>query len=87
MTNFTGMTILELAEYFAEGENLIASEDELSERFDEDILPHVIILYGADDSIAIREAFNDWSDSLCKDGELHESQYNAYCYTGSHADD
>lgn len=87
MTNFSGVTILELAEAFAEENGLIASEDELSERFDEEILPLVIEQYSEDDNIAIREAFNDWSDSLCKDGEIHESQYNTYCYVGSHADD
>ena len=86
MNGFNGITILELAEAYAEENNLIASEEELSERFDEDVLPQVIAQYGEDDSIAIREAFNDWSDALHKDGELHESQYNEYCYVGRLAD-
>lgn len=87
MTYTNNLSELELAEYYAENENLIASEEELSERFDSDILPLVIEQYGEDDTIAISQAFNDWSDSLCKDGELHPSQYNQYCYVGKHGDE
>lgn len=78
-------TTLEMVEYIAEQEGWIASEDELSERFDSDIAPHVIAEYGADDEPAISEAFNNWSDSLCKDGELHPEQYDSYCYVGQYA--
>lgn len=32
--------------------------------------------YGEDDEIAINEGFNDWTDSLCKDGDISERTYN-----------
>ena len=79
--------MLEVIELYAEDNNMIASEDELSKRFDEEILPLVVEQYGEDDGPAIAEAFNDWTDSLCKDGEIHELQYNAYCYVGRLSDD
>ena len=82
MTNFNKVDLLEIVEYWADSENLISSEEELSERFDSDILPLIIEQCGEDDEPAINEGFNDWSDSLCKDGELHEEQYNNYCYVG-----
>jgi len=75
-------TTLAMAEYVAESEGWIASEDELSELFDAEIAPFVIEQYGEDDVTAMNESFNDWTDTLCSDGELHESQYNAYCYVG-----
>ncbi len=79
-------TILELAEYVAEMENAISSEQELSDRFDEMLKEtDFFSTYDRDDLIAVRETFNDWSDGLCKDGEIHESQYNEYEYVGDYA--
>lgn len=77
---------LEMVELYAEDNDQIASEDELSKRFDEEILPLVLENYSEDDSVAINEAFSDWADSLCKDGEIHPAQYNAYEYVGRLAD-
>lgn len=74
--------MLEVVELYAEDNGMIASEDELSKRFDAEVLPSVIEQYGEDDEPAISEAFNNWTDSLCKDGEIHEEQYNSYCYVG-----
>jgi hypothetical protein len=79
--------LLEMVELYAEDNGQIASESELSERFDRDVLPDVIAQYGESDSVAINEAFNDWTDSLCTDGELHPAQYDSYCYVGRLADD
>ena len=80
-------SMLEIVEFFASENNLISSEYELSERFDSDILPSIIETYGVkgesfSDDPMVSEAFNDWSDMLCKDGELHSEQYNQYCYVG-----
>lgn len=75
-------TTLEMVEHIAESESWIASEDELSERFDSEIAPLVITQYGENDEPAINEAFNDWTDSLCTDGEIHPAQYDSYCYVG-----
>ncbi len=35
-----------------------------------------------DDGPAFNEAFSNWTDGLCKDGRLHELQYNNYVYVG-----
>lgn len=84
--NWNNVDLLEIVELYAEDNGMIASEDELSKLFDEEILPYVIEQYSEDDEIAINESFNDWTDSLCKEGELHPEQCNAYCYTGRLAD-
>lgn len=73
---------LEHVEYFAKLSRLIASEQRLSDLFDENVLPYILETYGEDDTVAISEAFNNWSDSLCKDGEIHPLQYSEYCYVG-----
>lgn len=78
---------LEMVELYAEDNGQIASESELSKRFDEEVLPGVLEHYSESDSVAINEAFNDWTDSLCKDGEIHPAQYDSYCYVGRLADD
>lgn len=78
---------LELSEYIAanvyKGE-AYESEEALSAAFDETIAPLVIEQYGADDDAAMREAFNDWSDSECRDGRLSFAQYDNYCYVGKY---
>ena len=82
-------TTLELVEEIATYENWISSEDQLSEKFDTDIAPDIIkgmgveyiAKYGVDKPM-LTEAFNNWSDSLCKDGTIHAEQYNNYSYIG-----
>jgi len=81
---FTGVTDLELAEAYAEANNGYDSEEAVSEAFDSAVAESVIAQFGEDDEIAMREAFNNWTDSLTKDGDLHISQYNAYCYVGKY---
>lgn len=49
----------------------------VQECFEEFILPYVIKQYGADDEIAIRTAFNDYTDLLCKEGEISDEQYDS----------
>ena len=78
------VTELELVEEFAQDNNLIDSERNLSDQFDELISESVIVQYGADDTPAMSESFNNWTDSLCKDGELHGLQYHHYCYVGKY---
>jgi len=73
-------------ESWASENNLIDSEQALSDLFDQDIAPHVIKQYGADDVPAMSEAFNNWSDSLVKDSQLHPEQYQEYCYIGKYSD-
>jgi hypothetical protein len=72
--NWNRVDLLEIVELYAEENGGIASEQELSERFDSEVLPSVIAEYGEDDEPAINESFNNWTDSLCKDGEIHPEQ-------------
>lgn len=82
MKNYYDENLLEMVEMYADEMGYIADESELSDKFDEEMAPSVIKQYGADDEPALFEAFNNWSNSLCKDGEIHPEQYNQYCYVG-----
>lgn len=87
MLNWNRIDMLEVVELYAEENGMIASEQELSDLFDADVLPSVIAQYGEDDEPALNEAFNNWTDMLRSDGEIHSEQYNSYCYVGRLADD
>jgi hypothetical protein len=41
-------------------------------------MPSVVASYGPRDKPACREAWNNWTDSLHKDGEITERQYNTW---------
>tara|TARA_R100001198_G_scaffold81560_1_gene54458 strand:+ start:518 stop:775 length:258 start_codon:yes stop_codon:yes gene_type:complete len=82
-TKYNNETFLEIIELYAIEVGLISSQDELSEQFDQyinDCFPN----FPVDDEPALNEAFNNWADSLCKDGIIHPEQYNQYDYTGIH---
>ena len=75
----------EWASYDPDGENPFdptygetITDEELIERFEEGVLPGVVQQYGAD-QCALDQAFNDWTDGLCKDGEISTRQYNEVC--------
>ncbi len=83
-----GETRLSFIETYAEENGLISSEQELTDLFNDEILPLIYEKHGEpgiafDDEDMINQTFNDWSDGLCKDAELHDLQYNQYCYLGS----
>lgn len=90
--NWNNVDLIEMVELYAEDNNrcmtakLIASEQELSDKFDEEVAQSVIAEYGRDDQCAIDQAFNDWTDGLCKDGDLHPEQYRTYTYVGKYAE-
>ena len=49
------------------------------EDFENHVLPYTIKAYeqdGQPDWPARREAWNNWTDSLCKDGQISDWQYN-----------
>jgi hypothetical protein len=79
---------LTVVESFGNDYGLIASEKELSERFDEDVLPslreHWIQYSDSPDYPVINEAFNNWKDALREAGTIHELQDNEYCYVGKY---
>ena len=57
----------------------VITRDEAIERFENNILPMVIQSCEQDghvDGPARREAWNNWTDMLCKDGEISDWQYN-----------
>jgi hypothetical protein len=85
--NYNDENLLEMVELYANEVGLIASEDELSERFDNEVMPGLLEAHGKpgvqfDDEVMIDEEFSNWADSLCKGGEIHPEQYNSYEYTG-----
>lgn len=82
MKNYNDENLRDMIELYADEMGYISSEDELSEQFDEVVAPSIIEQYGENDESAMNEAFNNWSDSLCKDGEIHPEQYSQYCYVG-----
>lgn len=47
-------------------------------QFKDEILPYVIERYGPTDKPARSEAWNDWTDSLCKNGEITMRQYETW---------
>ena len=87
MSIYNEENLLEMVEMYADEMGYISSEQQLSDEFDEMVLPAIIVQYSADDQPAIDEGFNNWSDSLCKDGEIHPEQYNQYCYIGKASSD
>lgn len=48
--------------------------------FKADILPHVIKQYGKNDKPAIEQAWNDWTDALCKNGRITQHQYDTWVH-------
>ena len=86
--NYNNEDLLAMVELYAEEMALIASEYELSDLFDSDIMPLLIESQGpnvTDDAVLVGECFSDWTDSLCKDGTIHPEQYRNYCYVGDHS--
>lgn len=49
-----------------------------AEQFQNEIYDAIVAQYGPEDSCAMAEAWNDYTDSLCKDGQLNDLQYH-YC--------
>ena len=82
---YNNENLLEMVEMYAEEVGAISSEEMLSELFDYDIVQSIIEEYSEDDTVAINEGFTNWSDMLCKDGEIHPEQYQHYCYVGKYS--
>ena len=59
---------------------------EIWRRFDAEVLPYVRKACeqdGVPDYAGRSEAFNDWTDMLCKEGEITDWQYNNITHPGS----
>jgi ABC-type amino acid transport substrate-binding protein len=47
-------------------------------RFRREVAPGVVARYGKRDKPACREAWNDWTDGLHKDGQITARQYDTW---------
>jgi hypothetical protein len=65
----------EVGEEYEDDNSHFRSYDDVLTDFEENIKPAVIARYGADDEVALREGWNDWTDGLCKDGEISPWAY------------
>lgn len=54
------------------------SRDDVIQMFERDILPDIVKHYGDKDIPAKRAAWNDYTDSLCKDGVITLYQNNSW---------
>ena len=84
MIDLKNMSFLEAIEALAYWEDMIDSEEALSEKFDEDMGEFIEPLYEEDDEVAINEEFSNWTDNLCKEGVLHKEQDERYKYVGKY---
>jgi len=48
--------------------------------FRAEVLPEVVKRYSKDDKPAICEAWNDWTDGLCKDKQITARQYDTWTH-------
>jgi len=64
----------------------VITRDEAIIRFETELLPLIIEEFeqdGVPDIPARSEAFNNWTDALCKNGEISEWQYNNWTHPDS----
>jgi len=64
----------------------VMTRDEAIEIFDNHVLPIVVQHYeqdGRPDECARREAFNNWTDAMCKDGQISDWQYENWTHPDS----
>ena len=64
----------------------VMTRDEAIEIFDNHILPLVTQLHEQDGQIdepARCEAFNNWTDAMCKDGQISDWQYDNWTHPPS----
>ena len=64
----------------------VMTRDEAIEQFDNYVLPIVIQLHEQDgqiDECARSEAWNNWTDAMCKDGQISDWQYENWTHPPS----
>lgn len=74
-----------MTDYIRDFYDFDSASESLNADFKEHIAPTVYATY-PNDQIAMNEAFNNWTDSLCKEGTIPEHLYNDVCcddYTDS----
>lgn len=58
----------------------MATKAEIKTRFCDSILPGIIKRHGSDDKPALDQAWNDFVDMLCKDGEVTTHQAETWTH-------
>ena len=71
--------IEEIAAYYGNPSSIKA----ISEAFD-NYVRESGIGYPIDDKPAMREALNNFTDNMCKNGSIHSEQYRSYYYVGKY---
>jgi hypothetical protein len=56
------------------------TKKEAIKEFQAHILPSVIQQYGEKDKPARDQAWNDWTDQLCKSGKITQDQYDTWTH-------
>jgi len=73
---------LDQQEYFLEyNGSVYCTESNVSGEFD-NMISECYPDINKDDKTMLAEMYNNWTDSLCKDGELTALQYHEYTYQG-----
>jgi len=47
-----------------------------AQRFRDEVAPGILAAYGPCDAPAFAQAWNDWTDALCKEGEIPDTEYS-----------
>jgi hypothetical protein len=53
------------------------TEKQVLELFEDEVRPLIVQRCGEGDIPALREGFNNWTDGLCKDGEISLELYES----------
>jgi len=56
----------------------ITSQREARKIFNEEVKPAVVAHYGKNDRPALDEAWNNWTDMLCKEGRISSRAYDTW---------
>lgn len=56
----------------------MATKAEIKTRFCAEVLPEILRVHGSDDKPALDQAWNDFTDMLCKAGEITSRQYSTW---------
>lgn len=56
----------------------MTTKKEALEYFRNEIKPAVVDQYGKGDKVAMREAWNNYTDMLCKDGQITLKKYESW---------
>jgi len=82
MKKWNDESMIQVIELYAADNQMLASEQELSDLFDARIDEYDN--YPTHDKTMLIEDFNIFADMLCKGGDIHPDQYYEYNYAGKY---